>query len=159
MARETERDTYGGKRRWAEGAGESWASGRRSGSWGARSDRLTDPESARWQGSRARESEGGVLRQLADELGITTPTPQGYQRSDERIREDVCERLWDEPHVEVGEVTVEVRDGVVILEGSVPQRQMKHAIEDIAAACRGVSDVDNRIRVAPEPRITPHPGL
>jgi len=90
---------------------------------------------------------GGVLRQLSDELGITAPVVGGYQRSDERIREDVCERLWHEPHVDVSEVTVEVKAGVVTLEGTVPYRQMKHSIEDIAASCRGVVDVENRIRV------------
>jgi osmotically-inducible protein OsmY len=36
------------------------------------------------------------------------------------IREEVCERLWAEPHVEVGDVSVEVKDGVVTLEGTVP---------------------------------------
>jgi osmotically-inducible protein OsmY len=60
----------------------------------------------------------------------------------------VCERLWRDPRVDVSDVSVEVSDAVVTLEGSVPDRQMKHAIEDIAASCRGVMEVENRIRVA-----------
>jgi hypothetical protein len=31
----------------------------------------------------------------------------------------------------------------------IPERRMKHRIEDIAAECVGVKDVDNRLRVAP----------
>jgi osmotically-inducible protein OsmY len=48
----------------------------------------------------------------------------------------------------VSEVSVAVTDGTVVLEGTVPQRQMKYRIEDLSAACSGVKDVDNRIRVA-----------
>jgi osmotically-inducible protein OsmY len=96
----------------------------------------------------AGEDDGGILRGLADELGITRPVPADHPRSDMRVREDVCERLWRDPHVDVGEVSVEVNDGIVVLEGSVPQRQMKHRIEDIAAGTAGVHDVENRIRVS-----------
>jgi hypothetical protein len=73
--------------------------------------------------------------------------PKGYRRSDERIREDLCEALMAETHLDASEVTVDVREGNVTLEGIVPERRMKHAIEDIAAAIRGVFDVVNRIRV------------
>jgi osmotically-inducible protein OsmY len=102
------------------------------------------------------ESEPGVLRRLTDEIGLTTPeahseaqpAPKGSRRSDERIREDICEALISEVRVDVSEVTVEVRDGHVTLDGAVPMRRMRYIIEDVAAACRGVNDVDNRIRVA-----------
>lgn len=36
----------------------------------------------------------------------------------------------------------------VVLEGTVPSRHMKHAIEDLVDACPGVQDIDNRVRVA-----------
>jgi len=52
--------------------------------------------------------------------------------------------------VDVEEVTVQVQNGRVTLEGSVPQRHMKHRIEDIADQCSGVQDVDNRVRVQRE---------
>lgn len=74
--------------------------------------------------------------------------PKGYQRSDARIREDICERLMQHEWVDAGEVTVTVDGGVVKLEGSVPERQMKHAIEDVAAECSGVQDVQNQVKVA-----------
>lgn len=73
--------------------------------------------------------------------------PKGYTRSDERIREDICERLMMADHVDSSEVTVSVKDGRVTLEGSVPHRSMKHAIEDVAEYAAGVQEVENRIRV------------
>ena len=74
--------------------------------------------------------------------------PKGYQRSDERLREDISERLMEAYDIDSSEVTVQVLGGKVILEGTVPDRYMKHAIEDMADAAPGVQDVDNRIRVA-----------
>jgi len=72
--------------------------------------------------------------------------PKGYTRSDERVREDVCERL-SYSGADVSEVEVKVKDGRVTLEGVVDNRRLKHRLEDIADECMGVSDVDNRIRV------------
>ena len=51
-------------------------------------------------------------------------------------------------HVDAGEVSVEVKDGKVTLEGTVPERRMKHTIEDMAEACSGVNDVENKLRVS-----------
>ncbi|WP_082721540.1 BON domain-containing protein [Burkholderia latens] len=73
--------------------------------------------------------------------------PKGYTRSDERIREDVCERLAHALDIDVSDVTVQVRDGRVELDGTVPSRWMKHDIEDIADSCMCVRDVENRVRV------------
>jgi len=74
--------------------------------------------------------------------------PKGYQRSDERLKEDISERLMEAYHIDSSEVTVEVRGAKVSLEGTVPSRHMKHAIEDMVDRCPGVLDIDNRIRVA-----------
>lgn len=73
--------------------------------------------------------------------------PKGYQRSDERLREDISERLMQSHDIDSSEVTVHVLGGKVVLEGTVPARFMKHAIEDLADSAPGVQDVDNRIRV------------
>ncbi|HEY3520391.1 MAG TPA: BON domain-containing protein [Rhodanobacteraceae bacterium] len=73
--------------------------------------------------------------------------PKNYTRSDERIREDISERLWDADDVDASDVSVEVRDGVVSLRGNVEQRRIKHRIEDIADSCGGVRDIRNDIRV------------
>jgi hypothetical protein len=73
--------------------------------------------------------------------------PKGYARSDERLREDISERLMQAYDIDSSEVTVQVQGGKVVLEGTVPSRYMKHAIEDIADNAPGVQDVDNRVRV------------
>lgn len=72
--------------------------------------------------------------------------PKGYTRSDERIREDICEALGDSG-LDVSEVSVNVKDGLVTLEGTVKQRGIKHAIEDYADDCGGVKEIHNQIRV------------
>jgi hypothetical protein len=74
--------------------------------------------------------------------------PKGYQRADDRIREDVCEQLMEGP-VDVGDVEVTVKDGEVTLSGRVEERWEKRIIEDIAVSVRGVHDVHNRVRVRP----------
>jgi hypothetical protein len=73
--------------------------------------------------------------------------PKGYQRSDERLKEDISERLMQSDHVDSSDVTVNVVAGKVTLEGAVPSRYMKHYIEDLADGCPGVQDIENRIRV------------
>jgi hypothetical protein len=73
--------------------------------------------------------------------------PKNYSRSDERLTEDLNERLTDDDDLDASEITVRVADGKVTLEGSVDQRWMKHRAEDIADACSGVREVDNRITV------------
>jgi osmotically-inducible protein OsmY len=74
--------------------------------------------------------------------------PKGYQRSDERIKEDVCDRLMHS-WVDAENVEIEVRSGEVVLAGTVEDRQSKRAIEDIADRVLGVKDVQNNIRVRP----------
>jgi hypothetical protein len=76
--------------------------------------------------------------------------PSGYIRSDERIREDVCDRLTDDPHVDASAIDVAVESGIVTLQGQVSDRQMKHRAEDCAEHVSGVKDVENRLRVARE---------
>jgi osmotically-inducible protein OsmY len=73
--------------------------------------------------------------------------PKNYTRSDDRIREDINEQLMESDDIDASDVSVEVKDGVVTLSGSVEQRWLKHRIEDMADNCSGVKDVRNEIRV------------
>lgn len=73
--------------------------------------------------------------------------PQGYKRSDERILEDVCDRLTDDRYVDGREITVTVEDGEVTLSGTVPQKAAKRRAEDCADDVSGVSHVQNNLRV------------
>ena len=73
--------------------------------------------------------------------------PKGYQRSDERLKEEVCDRLTIDPDIDASEIGVSVQSGEVSLEGSVRTRQMKRDAEDCVEAIPGVQQVHNRIRV------------
>ena len=76
--------------------------------------------------------------------------PRGYRRSDARVREDVCDRLTDEPAVDASELEVVVRDGEVTLSGSVASRGEKYRAEDVAGSVSGVEHVNNLVRVRRE---------
>lgn len=73
--------------------------------------------------------------------------PRNYQRSDERIREDVNDRLTDDPHVDASHIEVSVKDREVTLAGTVRNRFEKRHAEDIAEAVSGVTHVQNNLRV------------
>ena len=73
--------------------------------------------------------------------------PRNYTRSDERITEDLCERLTQDHDIDASDVEVKVANGTATLEGAVPQRWMKHRAEDLADGCSGVRTVENRLRV------------
>ena len=75
--------------------------------------------------------------------------PKGYTRSDERIREDVCERLMHSPY-DASDVEVTVSRGEVTLLGTVRNRADKWGIEDVAEAILGIQAVHNQIRVTRE---------
>lgn len=73
--------------------------------------------------------------------------PKGYRRSDERIHEDVCERLTEDRFIDASNVEVLVKDGEVTLSGTVASRGLKYRAEDLAALASGVTHVQNNLRV------------
>ena len=73
--------------------------------------------------------------------------PRGYQRSADRIREDACDRLSDDPFVDASDIEVKVEGNEVILTGSVNSKDAKRRAEDIVESISGVRNVENRIRV------------
>ncbi len=73
--------------------------------------------------------------------------PKGYERSDERLREIICERLTDDPRIDASEVHIEVKDKIVKLTGTVSDRRTKYEIEDLVERCGGLEDIDNQVRV------------
>jgi osmotically-inducible protein OsmY len=73
--------------------------------------------------------------------------PRGYRRSDERIREDLCERFAEHGQLDPSDVEVAVHDGEVLLTGSVATRTQKRLAEDIADRVFGVVEVQNHLRV------------
>jgi osmotically-inducible protein OsmY len=73
--------------------------------------------------------------------------PKGYKRSDARICEDVSDRFTDDEWLDASDIAVQVRDGEVILSGTVTDRSQKRRAEDLACRVSGVHDVSNGLRV------------
>jgi len=75
--------------------------------------------------------------------------PRGYRRSDQRILEDVCDRLTDDHDIDASDIEVAVAAGEVTLEGTVTERHVKWLAEEVASGCSGVHQVHNHLRVQP----------
>ncbi|SPK74433.1 conserved protein of unknown function (plasmid) [Cupriavidus taiwanensis] len=73
--------------------------------------------------------------------------PKNYQRTDTRIRDDLCERLAHADD-DVSDVTVDVGSGIVTLTGTVADRGVKYRIEELAEDVLGVNEVRNNLQVA-----------
>jgi len=73
--------------------------------------------------------------------------PKGYIRSDERIKEQVSERLEEHGEVDASEITVSVNEGEVTLEGTIADRSMKRMAEELVEDSPGVKQVHNRLRI------------
>jgi osmotically-inducible protein OsmY len=97
-------------------------------------------------GSREDRPRGWSNSEGARNFGNYGKGPKGYVRSDERIREDVCDRLSDDDELDASDITVAVSNGEVRLEGSVLDRQSKHRAEDLAESVSGVRDITNNLR-------------
>lgn len=135
---EGDRDPYGGgydrRRGRADEGGRDWF------------DRASD-EVASWFGSEDAEERRREDRR-EDHAG---KGPSGYRRSDVRIAEEVHDRLTDDPDLDATEISASVEDGEVTLDGEAPSRDEKYLAEDCAASVRGVTHVQNNLRIRREP--------
>ena len=117
----------------------------RSGNWGEQ--RYGAGEQYGWTGDRSR------AREWSSTEGWRTPGPhagrgpRGYQRSDERIRDEIHERLTAHGLIDATDVECRVVNGEVTLTGFVDSRAAKRAAEDIAEDLYGVREVHNQLRV------------
>ena len=68
--------------------------------------------------------------------------------ADERIWEEVHDRLMGHPDLDVTEIEIEVEEGRVTLTGRVDSRESKWLAEEVTRAVQGVQDVHNRLKVA-----------
>lgn len=133
---------------------------------------ITDPEEG-YRGTAYGESNFGSGRDMSrDEnwyRGDRTPGnsqhsqhrgrgPKGYRRSDDRIKEDVCEALTQHPHVDAHEVEVDVVNAEVTLRGTVEDRRMKREAEACVENCYGVKEVHNQIRLLNSPNASTTDG-
>ena len=106
-------------------------------------DRTSD-EVASWFGDEEAERRRRMDRRREQFRGRG---PKGYRRSDERIREDVNDRLSDDNYLDASEIEVAVSETLVTLTGTVETRADKRRAEDIVESVSGVTNVENRLRV------------
>lgn len=83
--------------------------------------------------------------------GLLGKGPKGYTRSDERIHEEVAE-LLSQGHLDASGIEVAVKEGEVILQGTVASGHDRRLAEELIEHCRGVKDIDNRLKVGRDPR-------
>jgi osmotically-inducible protein OsmY len=79
--------------------------------------------------------------------------PKGYTRSDQRLLEEICDRLVQQVDIDPSDIEVKVSEGMVELEGSIDSRASKHRVEDLVDSVWGVKDIRNNLRV-----VRPGPG-
>lgn len=101
-----------------------------------------------------RQMLGRTYRQAREPWTVSGPHtgrgPQNYHRSDERIYEDVCQRLTMHGQIDPSKVQIEVHQGEVLLRGSVDSRRTKRMVEDTIDTVSGVQDVHNELTIRPE---------
>ena len=73
--------------------------------------------------------------------------PRNYKRPDNRIEEEINERLSRHGLIDATDVEVSVQNGEVVLRGYVNGRQAKRLAEDVAYSVFGVKEVQNQIRL------------
>ena len=101
----------------------------------------TPPYQSRYDYDAERERASGSFGHRAR----TGRGPKGYTRSDERILEDVCDRIGLE--LDASDVEVRIDQGEIRLTGTVGDRQTKYEMEEIADRVLGVKQVHNEIMV------------
>lgn len=91
----------------------------------------------------------GRISQRPEAMLPETPEPREPDRghADTSLRDEVAHRIVSQAGDAGLDVTVVVREGIVTLEGPVPERVTREMLQAIVEACPGVRGVDNRLRV------------
>ncbi|HET7413939.1 MAG TPA: BON domain-containing protein [Pararhizobium sp.] len=105
------------------------------------------PPDADWQDRRRHGDDVFGPRPRARRPDHRGKGPRGYTRSDERIREDVCDLLTEDAQLDPSDVEVTVSGGEVTLDGYVSERSEKRMAEDWAEQVGGVIHVQNNLRI------------
>lgn len=73
--------------------------------------------------------------------------PRSYQRSDERLYEDICDRMTGHGQLDASDIEVEVSNAEVTLRGTAADRRAKRLAENIVDTVYGVRDVHNLLHL------------
>jgi osmotically-inducible protein OsmY len=94
-------------------------------------------ESSGWQSGESRSGMQG---------GHRGKGPKGYERSQDRIKEDISDRLTDDDSIDASDIEINVNNGEVTLSGTVSDKQTKRRVEDMIESMSGVKSVQNNLR-------------
>jgi hypothetical protein len=73
--------------------------------------------------------------------------PRSYKRTDKRILEDINDWMCDNPYLDASDIEVSVKEGEVVLMGTVEDRKAKRMAADISENVSGVQNVANKLRI------------
>lgn len=148
---------YGQEQSYGQGqsganAGQQYSSGQNRADTGQQSGgRYSGGSTGRWssydQGSEQQFSGGAGSAAQRQGQSFRGYGPQNYTRSDERLTEEINDRLTNDHDTDARQIEVKVSKGVVTLTGRVSERMMKYRAEEIAEEIPGVKEVDNQIKV------------
>lgn len=150
------RGSYGQQDQQSQGWGRSSSGGGGQGMWGrgGPGEGTSGERRGEWENQNSGSSYAGGHSGLWGQSGQGETSrfraPKGYTRSDERIREEVCDTLGRNGRVDPSEIEVQVKDGEVTLSGTIDRLQNKHQIETMVHSVSGVKDVTNNIRIKRE---------
>ena len=114
----------------------------------AKREREADEDAGHSPSARGWSAVSRSARPVAT-ISLDAPEPRQPDRghADTSLRDQIAHRIVAQAGDAGLDVTIRVLDGIVTLEGPVPERVTKDVVQAIVEACPGVRGVDNRLRV------------
>jgi hypothetical protein len=119
----------------------------RGGPWFS-GDGRSQPGDNQWRTDRSQWQPGSPQAAQPERGPHYGKGPKGYLRSDERIKEDLSDRMMAHPDLDASDIDMDVNQGEVTLRGNVDSRQSRRLAEDLCEDCHGVRQVNNQLRVS-----------
>jgi osmotically-inducible protein OsmY len=110
--------------------------------------RIQDEGSDSWEHERAFRSGYSTFPERFQRDGEQRGKgPRHYRRSDSRILEDLNDRLCDDPFLDASDMETRVREGGIMLTGTVESREARRRAEEIAEEVAGVREIENKLEI------------
>lgn len=98
--------------------------------------------------SRERSDPYEMVDYLIDrEVSFKGKGPRGFDISDQKIYENVCEALASSMELDASDIDVEVMDSTVTLKGSVEDENRCHLSQLLVQEVAGVTEVVNELKI------------
>ena len=80
---------------------------------------------------------------------LLLPAAAQKKPSDGMVYDQVRMKLANDPDIKGGALTVEVKEGVVTVQGRVDKERARHKIDGVVKKVKGVQSVINQVKVEP----------